>query len=221
MKREFEMAGLTWSYDRKLEVDDLLTPWERSGLSYYIRYWRAHKPGEINLQTAILLHKDGDYTPPSIKFFDRTGKQTGWLFSPGGSDPMEFADTSFKEWFENYVGVKYIFEDRPDTTAPESVPQEGRKDHSGKMPWHLLPWKETEQIVKVLRFGAGKYSENNWQKVSDPKEKYFRAMLTHISQWRQGETFDEESGLHHLAHAACNALFLMWFDHKGGENGRE
>lgn len=35
---------------------------------------------------------------------------------------------------------------------------EGRKDDSGKDPWHLAPWDAFRAIVKVLRFGANKYS---------------------------------------------------------------
>jgi len=32
--------------------------------------------------------------------------------------------------------------------------------------------------------------------------------------WQSGERFDKESGLPHLAHVACNAIFLLWFEIK-------
>ena len=37
-------------------------------------------------------------------------------------------------------------------------------------------------------------------------------------EW-QGEQTDSESGKHHLAHAVCCLMFLMWFDLVGGDNG--
>jgi hypothetical protein len=28
--------------------------------------------------------------------------------------------------------------------------------------------------------------------------------------------YDDETGLHHMAHVACNAMFLVWYALKGG-----
>ena len=33
--------------------------------------------------------------------------------------------------------------------------------------------------------------------------------------WRDGEKNDLESGLHHLAHAGCCLLFMLWLDDRG------
>jgi len=38
---------------------------------------------------------------------------------------------------------------------------EGRKDDTGKLPYHLLPSDAIEEIVKVLAFGAKKYTSNS------------------------------------------------------------
>lgn len=89
--------------------------------------------------------------------------------------------------------------------------EEGRKFDSDKRPWHLLPMKPIEQIVDVLAYGAKKYAANNWQKLADPEDRYYAACLRHLTAWRMGETTDPESGIHHLAHAACNLVFLLWF----------
>ena len=56
------------------------------------------------------------------------------------------------------------------------------------------------------------YGPDNWRRVTDAKNRYFAAMVRHITAWWGGEKFDPESGLHHLAHAGCCLLFLMWFD---------
>jgi hypothetical protein len=51
-----------------------------------------------------------------------------------------------------------------------------------------------------------------WQKVPNAKERYFAALMRHLTAWWDGERADPESGLHHLAHAGCCLLFLIWFD---------
>lgn len=91
---------------------------------------------------------------------------------------------------------------------------EGMKFDSGKTEWSLLPWKQVEKIVKVLEFGAKKYDKNNWQKVGNSDNRYSNATMRHLLAHMNGEKKDPESGLSHLAHAACNILFMMWFEDK-------
>jgi len=88
----------------------------------------------------------------------------------------------------------------------------GLKYDEGKDRWDLLPWKALTQVVKVVTYGARKYGECNWQHVDRGQERYFAAMQRHIAAWRAGDATDDETGLHHLAHAACSALFLIWMD---------
>ena len=84
----------------------------------------------------------------------------------------------------------------------------GMKDDDGKLRWDLLPWDAVEKIVEIMTYGAKKYSPNNWQKVL--KNRYQAAMMRHfVAEWK-GEDDDRESELLHLAHMACNALFLLW-----------
>jgi hypothetical protein len=90
---------------------------------------------------------------------------------------------------------------------------QGRKDDQDKPMWNLLPLGPIREIVQVLTFGAKKYdADNNWQKVENPTERYFAAMMRHIDAWRAGEHWDPESGLPTLAHAGCCLVFLLWFD---------
>lgn len=93
-----------------------------------------------------------------------------------------------------------------------SLSTSGRKDDNGKARWDLLPWRQVQSAVDVLTFGAKKYADNNWQKVENPRERYFAAAQRHIADWRGGEKNDPESGLPHLAHAVCCLIFMMWFD---------
>ena len=92
--------------------------------------------------------------------------------------------------------------------------KEGTKYDNKKLRFELLePWFE-EAVVKVLTKGAMKYADFNWQKVDNAEERYYGALRRHISAWRGGEKNDKETGVSHLAHAACNLFFLMWFDRK-------
>ena len=91
----------------------------------------------------------------------------------------------------------------------------GRKDDNDKDDWSLLPLKLLTPMIKVLTFGEKKYSRDNWQQVSDGKNRYYSALQRHITAWQGGEKVDEDSGLPHLAHACCCLIFLMWFEDKG------
>ena len=90
----------------------------------------------------------------------------------------------------------------------------GKKFDQEKDRWDLLPFESVTQIVKVLTFGAKKYEPNNWQKVPEAKSRYFAACMRHLNAWWGGEKIDPESGIHHLAHAGCCILFLLWFEGK-------
>ena len=97
---------------------------------------------------------------------------------------------------------------------------EAVKYDNGKPRWSLLPFKAVSEIVKVLTYGANKYSDNNWHEVvkaPDGADRYFSAMLRHLTAWREGEKADPESGLSHLAHAGCCLIFLLWREYEQEE----
>lgn len=79
--------------------------------------------------------------------------------------------------------------------------------NEGKPKYSLLSLKEMEPCVKVLEFGANKYARDNWKK-GLPLSEILDSMLRHISAMQSGEMIDPESGLPHIGHIQCNALFL-------------
>jgi hypothetical protein len=97
----------------------------------------------------------------------------------------------------------------PPASPPRRV---GVKDDRGKARWDLLPLDAVEGIVDVLTYGASKYAPEGWRSVPDAGDRYLAALLRHLAAWRGGERLDQESGLPHLAHVACNAVFLVWLD---------
>lgn len=91
----------------------------------------------------------------------------------------------------------------------------GRKDDAGKPRWGLLPKGTMTLVVEVLTLGAVKYAPDNWMRVPDPRTRYYEALMRHTVAWWEGEPYDvgaDGDGKHHLAHAICCALFLLWFD---------
>jgi len=94
----------------------------------------------------------------------------------------------------------------------QTNPKEGRKFDQDKDRWDLLPINTILQIVRVLTYGAKKYAPNNWKHVKASHSRYYAATMRHIESWWTGEINDQETGIHHLAHACCCLLFLIWFD---------
>lgn len=94
----------------------------------------------------------------------------------------------------------------------------GIKSDSGKLEYHLLPTNAIRAVVRVLMYGAydaptpaggNGYGVNNWQLVPDASQRYYDAAMRHMVAWWDGEPRDRGSSLPHLAHAACNILFLL------------
>lgn len=87
---------------------------------------------------------------------------------------------------------------------------EAMKYDGEKVRLDLLPADPIIDIGKVLTYGAKKYSERNWEK-GLAWSRCYGAALRHLLAWHKGETNDPETGLNHLAHAACEILFLLEF----------
>ncbi|MFA6336189.1 MAG: dATP/dGTP diphosphohydrolase domain-containing protein [Bacteroidales bacterium] len=88
----------------------------------------------------------------------------------------------------------------------------GNKDDLDKLKWDLLPMDVIEDVVKVLTYGAKKYSDDNWKLIDNPINRYYSAMMRHLIDWKvYNEQNDKESGLPHLAHALCCLVFINWF----------
>ena len=86
---------------------------------------------------------------------------------------------------------------------------EGKKFDQEKPMLYLLPPKSLVEIGKVLTHGAEKYGPENWRKVDDLHNRYTSAALRHIVAHMEGEKYDEETDLSHLAHAMCCLLFKL------------
>ncbi|WYM31507.1 hypothetical protein VL73_25 [Erwinia phage VL73] len=66
-----------------------------------------------------------------------------------------------------------------------------------------------KSVSDVLTFGAKKYADHSWQGVDNGSSRYKAALMRHLLAHSSGELNDPESGLSHLSHVACNALFIL------------
>jgi hypothetical protein len=72
----------------------------------------------------------------------------------------------------------------------------------------LVPPAIIEAVGAVRTYGIQKYKDpDNWKKVEP--ERYRAALMRHLCKYlRNTQAKDEESGLPHLWHIACNVAFL-------------
>ena len=91
----------------------------------------------------------------------------------------------------------------------ESKADTGLKYDKGKLLMTLVQPSFVRGVAEVLTFGANKYKPNSWQTVEDAKRRYEDALYRHWLAYLDGEQVDSESGLEHLKHLACNAMFLL------------
>lgn len=92
----------------------------------------------------------------------------------------------------------------------------GARYNDGKLKWSYVNFKALEPMVRVLMFGAQKYEPFNWQKGLD-KVEVLESLQRHLAAMLDGEQNDVESGLHHIGHLMCNAMFYSYFLNQ--ENG--
>lgn len=78
-----------------------------------------------------------------------------------------------------------------------------------KAPLHQIPTTGLPAVARVLAHGAEKYGFMNWRAESISITTYQAAILRHLFAWYEGEDHDLDSGEHHMAHIAANALMLL------------
>lgn len=85
--------------------------------------------------------------------------------------------------------------------------------NEGKRKWSYVDFKSLEPMVQVLEFGALKYAPFNWKKPMD-KMEILESLQRHLIALFAGEEVDPESGLPHIGHLMCNAMFYSYHTQK-------
>ena len=71
-----------------------------------------------------------------------------------------------------------------------------------------MPWQIVRDIAQVRTYGNRKYGDpDSWRRVE--LDRYIDALLRHVIAFAEDPTgLDEESGIPHYKHAACNLAFI-------------
>ena len=93
-------------------------------------------------------------------------------------------------------------------TEINSIPNQNLKKDAGKPQLTLVPTQIIYDIARVREFGVQKYHKrDSWKQVEI--ERYRDALFRHLLLYlNDPQGVDEESGLTHLSHIACNVAFL-------------
>ncbi len=86
----------------------------------------------------------------------------------------------------------------------------GTKYDQEKPDFSLIDAEWLEEVAKVMTFGKKKYDAHNWRK-GIALSRVLSAGLRHLWAVVRGEDNDPETGLSHLAHLSCCAMFGYWY----------
>ena len=105
------------------------------------------------------------------------------------------------------IGI--LHQRKEDWSALETTDtDQSAKADKGKLELSLVNPELVKAVAEVRMYGTEKYGDSeNWRKV-EPK-RYVDALYRHLLAYIEGNEVDEESGLSHLAHMACNISFLL------------
>lgn len=102
----------------------------------------------------------------------------------------------------------------------DTIPDQTAKADAGKPDLTLVPWQIVWDIAEVRMYGNAKYPEggsDNWKKVGI--ERFRAALMRHLLKYLDDpDGVDEESGIEHWKHAACNMSFICALEHERQRN---
>ena len=199
VKEEETMSEQTTEQPQKIVDVTHKTPYQEEGYTENSLFKFVGDDGQFDKGELIKLHYDDGDDCPDFKSITRDRKRYCCLYE------VEYVGEE---------GNEDMLPDYDEVSKQPSKTEQGIKYDSGKLEYSLIPKGVLTPIIQVLQQGCQKYSKDNWQRVDNPKERYYNALQRHIGQWWEGEKYDSETGENHLAHAACCLMFLLWFDNK-------
>lgn len=126
-----------------------------------------------------------------------------------------------KEEAAELMGYELINDSSTDSstnTSTDTSTQEAKAD-TGKPRPTLVPVSLMEAVTAVREYGCAKYHDpENWRRVEP--QRYRDALYRHWLAYLKGENNDQESGLPHLWHLACNVAFLIEMEQEEKRNGK-
>ena len=90
-----------------------------------------------------------------------------------------------------------------------NIEEKALRYNQGKVQWGLVHYKSLEPMIRVLEFGALKYSPGNWMKKMD-RTKLLESAQRHLAALLDGEEIDPETGISHIGNLMCNCMFYSY-----------
>ncbi|MBK1968396.1 hypothetical protein JIX59_03495 [Brevundimonas diminuta] len=151
----------------------------------------------IEEQGPPLLVLDGVPVPENTCFFRP---------AEAGEIPSSYTPSDFAKTFQ-------LPKDDPErgSVLARLAPDTNPKTRFGmaKPPIGLIPGPAMIHMAEAFRDGAQKYGPANWREDPVSSSTYINAAFRHILSWYDGEEEAQDSGVHHLGHAAaCLAILL-------------
>lgn len=134
---------------------------------------------------------------------------------------IENVDTFYERLANVRIPTFTISEQEEARRLAKAKPGEAVRAISGKTRWDWMPWQALHEVALVYTVcqskpnehprGIGKYEPNNWISGTGlPLMGFFRAATSHMFRFFiLREERDDETGCHHLAHAAWNMLSAL------------
>lgn len=114
-----------------------------------------------------------------------------------------------KEWMKFYENINNTYNYDKFVVSKFIQDQPENKYDNGKPRLDLVPPAIIEGVGEVRTYGIKKYGDSESWKTVEP-ERYRAAMVRHLCAYlRNPYGVDEESGINHLKHLACNVAFLL------------
>lgn len=128
------------------------------------------------------------------------------------TDPETGIPNYRKVFTRNEIGKMVVSEKRTSDAFDKKDSDKAMRFNEGKsqLSYILDADVAMKGMCDVFEFGAKKYDRGNWKKGLDEKE-IMDSMLRHLTAYNNGEVLDPESGLPHIDHVTCNAIFLATF----------
>jgi hypothetical protein len=89
----------------------------------------------------------------------------------------------------------------------EKVKHDGKRD-SHKPRYSLLPWHALDQVARLMTESSATHGDRDYLARENASARYREAAMRHLAAIFRGEEIDE-SGFHHLAHLAADALIAL------------
>lgn len=129
------------------------------------------------------------------------------------SEKMHKKQDEFVEFFnKGFEAIQDFAKDHIDPAWDFDNADQDAKADAGKPQLTLVPRQIIWDIAEVREYGNKKYPKggpDNWKTVRHAKKRYRDALMRHLMAYLDDpKSVDEESGIPHYKHMACNMAFL-------------